>query len=177
MSERIEGEQLVSYLKSLAAISMLVVSMSGPVFDIGTTIKSTYELAQAVQAHPDFFGGGPYWIESTPNSDWKDQPIPNPTVAKYAYVFSVHATLARSGKEFGGHTELLKALGAFEVIHRSNPKENGGVGHLLVKLPNSPVELDDLRQKLMANAVCFSIDDGSGYFHETNTFMGNGLRA
>ncbi|KIQ36474.1 hypothetical protein [Pseudomonas viridiflava] len=177
MREQVEAQNLVTYLKGLAAASMLVVSMSGPVFEIGSTVKSTYELAHIAETHQEFFGKGPYWIESTDDTEWKDAQLPDPVFANYAMAFAVHAKIARTDKTFGGYERLLLDLAEFEVIHKSDPKTNGGVGTLLIKQPTDTAELQKLRSILQAQSVLFTINDGSGYLNPLNTFMGNGLHS
>ncbi|GLH47625.1 hypothetical protein [Pseudomonas lactis] len=177
MKVRVETEDLVSYLKGLAAASMLVVSMSGPVFEIGSTVKSTYDLAHVAETHQEFFGKGPYWIESKAGTEWKESQLPDPVFANYAMAFAVHANLARSGRTIGGYEGLLAALVDYEVIHKSDPRTNGGVGTLLIKQPLETADLQKLRDILLAQSVLFTINDGSGYFNPMNTFMGNGLHS
>ncbi|MGO0694231.1 hypothetical protein ACTORG_12130 [Pseudomonas guariconensis] len=177
MREQVETKDLGAYFRALAASSMLVVSMSGPIFEIGSTLKSTYELAHIAETHQDFFGHGPYWIESKVANEWEDKQLPDPVIAQFAIAFAVHAKLARSEQFIGGYEQLLVDLASYEVIHKSDPRTNGGVGTLLVKQPSDTDGLQVLKSILESHSVLFTINDGSGYFNPLNTFMGNGLRS
>ncbi|POA52094.1 MULTISPECIES: hypothetical protein [unclassified Pseudomonas] len=177
MREQVATQDLVAYFKALAASSMLVVSMSGPIFEIGSTIKSTYELAYIAETHQDFFGHGPYWIESRVANEWKDAQLPDPVIAQFAIAFAIHAKLARSEQFIGGYEQLLVDLANYEVVHKSDPKTNGGVGTLLVKQPSDTEGLRMLKSILESHSVLFTINDGSGYFNPLNTFVGNGLHS
>ena len=175
MKELVQKNDLPSYLKGLAAASMLVVSMSSPVMEIASTVKSTYEMAYLVENYGQYIGQGPYMIESKESHEWKDTPIPDPVIAGYAFAFTVRARLARSGQEIGGHNTLREALSDYEFLQMSRPGSDDMVTSILIKMPADPAELQILRDLLAETTIMFSIDDGSGFFHVGNTMMGNGL--
>lgn len=175
MKELVQQKDLQAYLKGLAAASMLVVSISTPVFEIASTVQSTFEMAHLAETRQEFFGDGPYMIESKDGDGWKERSWPDPSIARYAAVFTVHATLARSGAVIGGYESLMKELKDYEYMERSSPKLNGGAGRLLVKQPSDPSELARLRDILLKYSAGFVIDDGSGSIHLGNFVMGNGI--
>jgi hypothetical protein len=175
MKELVQQKDLQAYLKGLAAASMLVVSISTPIFEIASTVQSTFEMAHLAETRQDFFGNGPYMIESKDGDEWKERSWPDPSIARYAAVFTIHATLARRGVPIGGYEALMMALKDYEYLEQSNPKANGGAGRLLVKQPSDPVELMRLRDILLRHSISFVIDDGSGFIHPGNLVMGNGL--
>ncbi|MDD0973843.1 hypothetical protein [Pseudomonas fontis] len=175
MKKLVQKKDLVDYLKGLAAASMLVVSMSSPVFEIASTIKSTAELAIVVDRYGQYIGDGPYMIESKPGHEWKDAPIPDPVIAGYAIAFTISATLASTGRQIGGYQSLISGLSGYEFLSMTELTPEKMCASLLVKMPSDPSELQKLRELLAASSVMFSMDDGSGHFHEGNTMMGNGV--
>lgn len=175
MKEFVQKNDLPAYLRNLAAASMLVVSMSTPVLEIASTVKSTYEMAYLVENYGQYIGQGPYMIESKEGHEWKDTPTPDPVISGYAFAFTVRARLARTGKEIGGHNTLRESLSGYEYLQISKPGDGGMVTSLLIKMPTDPAELKKLRDLLIETTVMFSIDDGTGFFHIGNTIMGNGL--
>lgn len=179
MKERVERKDLLRYLRSLAAASLFVVSITSPVFEIGSTIKSAYEVAHIAEKHSDFFGEGPFWIESRAGDQWKEKSPPDAVIANYAAVWTVHARLARNGAVIGGYESLMANLAGYEVLIRNSPKseEGAGAGTLLVKQPSDPSELEKLREILLKYSVAFAIDDGSGSLHTGNVVMGNGIHS
>ena len=175
MKELVQKNDLPSYLRGLAAASMLVVSLSSPVMEIASTVQSTYEMAYLVENYGQYLGQGPYMIESKEGHEWKDTPFPDPVISGYAFAFTVRARLARSGTEIGGHRTLRESLSGYEYLQMSKARDDDMVTSILIKLPTDPVELQSLRDLLAETSVMFSIDDGSGFFHVGNTMMGNGL--
>ncbi|MDD2106813.1 hypothetical protein [Pseudomonas asiatica] len=177
MRELVQQGDLSSYLRRLAAASMFVVSISTPIFEIASTVKSTYEVANLAKVHQGFFGEGPYWIESRDGDQWRETSWPDPLLARYASVWTIDATMARSGRVIGGYDKLMDHLKGFEVLEKRSPRsrECAGAGTLLVKQPSAPHELEQLRKILHDHAIAFAIDDGSGVIHHGNMFMGNGL--
>ncbi|MBK0059644.1 hypothetical protein IAE40_13445 [Pseudomonas sp. S44] len=179
MKERVEKKDLLAYLRKLAAASLFVVSITSPVFEIGSSIKSAYEVAHVADKHSDFFGDGPFWIESRPGDQWQETSPPDAVIANYAVVWTVHARLARNGAVIGGYESLMAKLAGYEALIRSSPKsvEGAGAGTILVKQPSDPFELAELREILLKYAVAFAIDDGSGSLHAGNVVMGNGIHS
>ncbi|WP_454839663.1 hypothetical protein [Pseudomonas hormoni] len=175
MKQLVQKSDLPAYLRGLAAASMLVVSMSTPVMEIASTVKSTYEMAYLVENYSQYIGEGPYMIESKDGHEWKDAPIPDPVITGYAFAFTVCARLVRSGKEIGGHHSLRKSLAGYEYIQMDRLDDDAMVSSILIKMPTDPAELQALRDLLAETTVMFSIDDGSGFFHLGNTMMGNGI--
>ncbi|WP_312391704.1 hypothetical protein [Pseudomonas sp.] len=175
MKKLVQQEELQAYLKELAAASMLVVSMTTPMFEISSTIKSSYEVAYVVENYGQFIGKGPYMIESKEVREWKESQVPDPVISGYAIAFSVCATLRATGKEVGGHHSLRKALADYECLHMARVNRDDMASSILVRLPTDPVEVQKLREILAEYSVMFSIDDGSGEFHLGNTMMGNGV--
>ncbi|MEN4946602.1 hypothetical protein [Pseudomonas proteolytica] len=171
----VQKHELPGYLKGLAAASILVVSMSSPVMEIASTVKSTYEMAYLVENYGQYLGQGPYMIESKEGHEWKDTPFPDPVILGYAFAFTVRARLARSGTEIGGHRTLRESLSGYEYLQMSKPAADDMVTSILIKMPTDPSELQVLRDLLAETTIMFSIDDGSGFFHVGNTMMGNGL--
>lgn len=174
MRECVNNGDLPAYLRGLAAASMLVVSISTPIFDIGSTVKSTYELAHLAESNKHFFGDGPYWVESRAGDQWEDNSWPDPLIARYASIWTIQVTMTGSSRVAGGYQALMEHLKDFELLEQKSPVETG-TGILLVKQPSDVAELEKLRQVLAAYAAFFAIDDGSGFFHHGNMFMGNGL--
>jgi len=177
MKKLVQQKDVPGYLKGLAAASMLVVSMTSPVFEIASTIKSTYEMAHVFENYGHLLGEGPYMIESKDGHEWKETLMPDPVIAGYAFAFTFRARVVRSGREIGGHSSLRAGLSPYEYIQVTKPSDDDGimVSSILVKLPTDPVELQSLRELLAATTFMFSIDDGTGVFHEGNTFMGHGF--
>lgn len=175
MKQLVQKSDLPAYLRGLAAASMLVVSMSTPVMEIASTVKSTYEMAYLVENYGQYIGEGPYMIESKDGHEWKDAPIPDPVITGYAFAFTVCARLVRSGKEIGGHHSLRKSLAGYEYIQMDRLDDDAMVSSILIKMPTDPAELQALHDLLAETTVMFSIDDGSGFFHLGNTMMGNGI--
>ncbi|WP_223531289.1 hypothetical protein [Pseudomonas sp. GL-R-19] len=175
MKELVQKKDLPAYLRGLAAASMLVVSMSTPVFDIASTLKSSYEMAHVVENYGQYIGDGPYMIESKEAHEWKDTPTPDPIIAGYALAFTAQARLTRTGEDIGGHNTLREALSGYEYLQMARPNDDERVTTILIKMPSDPVELRKLREVLAETTIMFSIDDGSGFFHPGNTMMGNGL--
>ena len=175
MRQLVQKNDLPAYLRGLAAASMLVVSMSTPVMEIATTVKSTYEMAYLVENYGQYIGEGPYMIESKDGHEWKEAPTADPVITGYAFAFTVCARLVRSGKEIGGHHSLRKALAGYEYIQMDRLDDDAMVSSILIKMPADPAELQTLRNLLTETTVMFSIDDGTGFFHLGNTMMGNGI--
>lgn len=177
MKEKIEAQDLADYLRGLAAASLFVVSITSPVFEIGSTLKSAYDIAHVAEKRADFFGEGPFWIESRPGDQWQDKQFPEPVIANYAVVWTIYARLARSGIVIGGYDQLIKGLSGFEVLERRSPKsvDGAGAGHLLVKQPSDPIELEELRNLLLKYSAYFAFDDGTGKIHHGNIVIGNGV--
>ncbi|ETK18133.1 hypothetical protein [Pseudomonas sp. FH1] len=175
MKQLVQKNDLPTYLRGLAAASMLVVSMSTPVMEISSTVKSTYEMAYLAENYGQFIGEGPYMIESKDGHEWKDTPMPDPVISGYAFAFTICATLVSNGKQIGGYQSLIKGLSDYEYLAMTELSPRTMVATLLVKLPTVPSELQKLRDLLAATTVMFSVDDGSGYFHAGNTMMGNGI--
>lgn len=171
-------KEFVKHLKWLAATGMLVVSMGTPVFEIGSTVRSAYDVAHLAESRPAWFGSGPYWVESGPHDQWEDAPIPELVYNGFALAFSIEARLKRGGYILGGHKVLLTALSEFEYLSRPDDDEgaDGMVNTVLIKLPSTPSELDKLKAALLEDAVSFAIDDGSGEIHLGNFQMGNGIK-
>ncbi|MGX9378993.1 hypothetical protein [Pseudomonas sp. JQ36] len=174
MKELVQKNDLPAYLRGLAAASMLVISLSSPVMEIASTVKSTYEMAYLVENYGQYIGEGPYMIESQDGKEWKESPQPDPVITGYAFAFTVCARLVRSGKEIGGHHSLRKSLAGYEYIQMDR-LDDAMVSSILIKMPTDPVELQALKDLLAETTVMFSIDDGSGFFHLGNTMMGNGI--
>ncbi|WJO19897.1 hypothetical protein LU688_16540 [Pseudomonas soli] len=175
MKKLVQQEDLQAYLKELAAASMLVVSMTTPMLEISSTLKSTYEVAYVVENYGQYIGKGPYMIESKEAHEWKEPQIPDPVISGYAIAFSVRATMRAGSKGVGGHHSLRKALADYECLHMANTKSEDMVSSILIRLPTDPMEMQKLREILLEYSVMFSIDDGSGVFHLGNTLMGNGV--
>ncbi len=154
---------------------MLVVSMTTPIFEISSTVKSSYEMAYMVENYGQYIGTGPYMIESKDGHEWKELPIPDPVITGYAFAFTICAKLVRSGKEVGGHHTLRKSLAGYEYIQMDRINDDAMVSSILIKMPSDPAELLTLRKLLAETTVMFSIDDGTGFFHVGNTMMGNGI--
>lgn len=166
---------LTAFLRELALAGGLVMAITSPTLEIGSTFKSAYELAHISQVHPDFFGVGPHWVDSDSSNEWEEKQAPDVVFSGYAVVFTLIARLKESGHMIGGYRGLIHGLAGYEMIHANNPLDEHGVGHLLVKLPSDPVELEQLKSLLLERSVLFCIDDGSGSMHAGNTFMGNGI--
>lgn len=175
MKKLVQQEELQGYLKELAAASMLVVSMTTPLLEISSTIKSSYEVAYVVENYGQFIGKGPYMIESKEAHEWKELQVPDPVISGYAIAFSVCATLRANGRGVGGHHSLRNALADYECLHMAQTNSNDMASSILIRLPTDPVEIQKLREILLEYSVMFSIDDGSGLFHLGNTLMGNGV--
>lgn len=175
MRELVEDGGLVAYLKKIAIAGSMVVAISSPALEVGSTFQNSYELAHIAQNHPDFFGVGPHWVDSDPSHVWKEKQSPDMVFGGYAVVWTLIARLQRDQRIIGGYRSLIEGLSSYEAIHANDPRADQGVGHLIVKLPTDPAELEKLKSLLLAKSICFSIDDGSGLIHEGNTFMGNGL--
>ena len=169
---------LVKHLKWLAATGMLVVSMGTPVFEIASTVQTAYGVALMVEAHPAWFGKGPYWVTSGPHDHWEDAPLGELVYSGFAVAFTFEARLVRGGHLLGGHLALLSGLSDFEFLSRPDRDvdPNGMVSTVLIKLPSSPSELVKLRDVLLEDATCFAINDGSGEIHSGNFHMGNGIK-
>lgn len=114
-------------------------------------------------------------IESKDDHQWKEQPFPDPVISGYAFAFTICATLARSGGPIGGYQSLIKGLSDFEYLAMTEMSPRTMVATLLVKLPNDPEKLRRLCLLLDETTFMYSIDDGSGFFHEGNTKLGNGI--
>ncbi|PHN28924.1 hypothetical protein [Pseudomonas sp. ICMP 561] len=166
---------LTAYFRELALAGGFVLAITSPTLEIGSTFKSAYELAHISQSHPDFFGIGPHWVDSDSSNEWKEKPSPEVVYSGYAVVFTLIAQLKESGRMIGGYRDLIQGLAGYEILHANNPLDEHGVGHLMVKLPSDPIELEQLKSVLLERSVLFSIDDGSGSMHLGNTFMGNGI--
>lgn len=175
MKKLVQKKDLAGYLRGLAAASMLVVSMSSPFFEIASTIKSTAELAFVVDRYGQYIGDGPYMVESKPGHEWKDTPIPDPVIAGYAIVFTISATMASNGRKIGGYQSLMAGLSSYEYLSMTQLGPDKMSAAFLVKMPTDPGDLQKLRELLAATSAMFSVDDGSGYFHEGNTMMGKGI--
>lgn len=175
MKKLVQQEDLQAYLKELAAASMLVVSMTTPMLEISSTLKSSYEVAYVVENYGQYIGKGPYMIESKEVHEWKEPQIPEPVISGYAIAFSVRATMRAGGKAVGGYHSLRTALADYECLHLANTNSDDMASSILIRLPTDPVEIQKLREILLEYSVMFSIDDGSGVFHLGNTLMGNGV--
>lgn len=168
-------DEVVSHLKWLAATGVLVVSMGSPFLEIASTVKSTFDVAHMAEAHPTWFGGGPYWIESSSHDHWEDRPAPDLVRNGYAIAFTIEVKLARHDRIIGGRDLLLPALKSYEFLLAKESSADAGVSSLLIKLPSDPADLQELREILLKYSASFAIDDGSGEIHPGNFFMGNGL--
>lgn len=175
MRELVEDGGLVTHLKKLALAGAMVIAISSPTLEAGSTFQNTYEVAHLVQSHPDFFGVGPHWVDSDTSHVWKEKQSPDMVIGGYAIAWTIIARLKREGRIIGGYRSLIDSLSGYEVLHANDPSKAQGVGHILVKLPSDPSELLKLKALLLEKSVSFSIDDGSGVIHEGNTFMGNGI--
>lgn len=175
MKELVQKSDLAAYLKGLAAASMMVVSLSAPVFEIASTIKSTAELALIVDRYGEYLGEGPYMVESTPGHEWKETPIPDPVFAGYAIAFTISAIMVKGGRRIGGYQSLIAGLSGYEYLSMTDLSPGKMCAALVIKMPNDPDELRKLREHLTKTSAMFSVDDGSGIFHVGNTTMGNGI--
>lgn len=175
MKELVQKDDVVAYLRGLAAASMLVVSMVSPVLDISSTIKSAYEMATVVENFGQYLGEGPYWIESKQVHKLEDAASPDLPYSGYAFAITIQAKILRSGAPVGGHHTLRASLSGYEYLQIERQDPNDMVTSILIKMPSDPVELQNLRQILSDSAVFFSIDDGSGVFHLGNSMMGSGI--
>ncbi|NWL47148.1 hypothetical protein DM819_15135 [Pseudomonas hunanensis] len=175
MKKLVKKEELVSYLRGLATASMLVVSISSPVFEIASTLKSTAELAFVVERYGPFIGDGPFMVDSTPGHEWKETPLPDPVLAGYAIAFTISAVMVKGGRRIGGYQTLIAGLSDYEYLSMTDLSPDKMCAAIVIKMPSDPVELSKLRAHLMGTSAMFSFDDGSGFFHEGNTIMGKGI--
>lgn len=175
MKALVPSKELPAYLRKLAAASMLVVSMTSPMFEIATTAKSTYEMATMVECCGELLGDAPYMIESRKSDDPQDLPTPELTYSGYAFAITIRAKLARSGVAIGGHNALREALANYEYLQFDKHDPADMVTSLLIKIPTEPSELEKLKALLMNTTIWFAIDDGSGFYHLGNSMMGNGI--
>ncbi|WP_438282591.1 hypothetical protein [Pseudomonas alabamensis] len=173
MREFVNEGQLPIYLKTLAAAGAIVFSVGSATLEIGSTFKSAYDLAHIAQKHPDYFGVGPHWVDSS--EGWKEKDSPEIIISGYAIAYTLLARLKRNGLVIGGYEQLLEGLSSFEYLAKSDPYLEGGVGHFIIKLPTAQSDLLALKKVLSERSICYVIADGTGFIHAGNTFMGGGL--
>ncbi len=89
-----------------------------------------------------------------------------------AFVMTGYAFICRSGCPF---TRLTDQLSGFTYVVRGSSLQNDPVRTLVLERPSNPFELDELQSLLKRHSFFYTFDDGSGFFHEGNTFMGDNL--
>ena len=173
MQVELNKPELISWLKSIAGVTIVSISLVAQVDTLRTSITSPAKLARAFEEEVKFLDNGPYLVKYEPTENDNDQDIP---YTPFAMAITFKAALARHpGMYVGGYDSLIQALSGYEYLSKTSQESYGLVGHLLVLLPQEPSEVAALQEIIAENSVVYAFPDGTKTLNMNNVKMGNGV--
>ena len=168
-------EEMIKWLKNTTSAVLLSISLVGGVQEVHVQASSARALTNITQYSQEYFEQGTYIVEYEQSSEEETDEL---VYTNIATAFTVKARLAQHPeKTIGGLDSLREALSGFEYTAKVELKEPGYVGHLLIVIPESPEELESLKQTLHQLSVAYTFPDGTGTINQNNLKMGQGLWA
>ena len=177
MELQFNKNELIAWLRTIAGATILSVSLIGQMAKLETNITSPIKLAAAFEQKVDFLDEGPYLVkyEAKQPQSHDDEDLPYST---FAMAITFRAELSNHpGRFIGGYDTLIRELSDFEYLAKIGSGPTGPLGHLLVSIPQDPIELGNLQQVLEKNSIFYAFPDGSGTLNLGNLKMGKGLRS
>lgn len=153
-----------------SVLALAIVSAAVPGYKAVASVDLAYK--QAVEIAQVLDHGRP-----TLKPMQKEKDLPDVPVGKFIFAFVTGADcvlnkVRRQPSDPWG--TLQKQLGSFEwgrVASIYPPDLN--IIPIVIKVPEAVWELPDLIDLLKRHSLFYSVDDGSGYFSNTNTFFGS----
>lgn len=175
--------ELKEWLKTAAAASLIVVSLTSSGAQSFCTITDPLKISHALTVQLDdqsksWLGDGPYFVEAKPSA--QDDEVDNELkYQQYAVAYILRTHVPSYPKRILSNMSLLLGeLQGFEYLAHIGPLEKNGTqsGHVLVLIPEDPIEANLLRRKLAA-ASCYTYlwPDGTGEIRTTNAYIANGI--
>lgn len=161
----------VPITRRLATSTFLAFSICGAITGSLNEARSTLELYQrsAQSSHIEYVQGGQSIYAGTENdeADSSDEVTPVSTVM--AFCMTRFSIVVRKGCPV---TSLFRKLDGFNYAVAGARRHEDVVSTLIIERPTNPFELEELVTALRQHAFIYAFDDGSGYFHEGNTYLG-----
>jgi len=169
---KLTSDELKIWLRSAIASSVGAVCITASVIDLTTNITSPQRLLKAIESNPSFFEDGYYNAEHT-----NEKPQDNDdgiTFSHYVFAVTLEVTLT-NGPVTGGMRQLLSSLVGYEFIKRIKKENYGYLGYVLIRAPESPLELSELQELLNKYSIMYAFPDGTDSYNLNNVRLGNGI--
>ena len=167
--------ELMKWLKNTTSSILLSISLVGGAQELYVQASSARALTNITQSSEEYFEEGAYLVEYEQVTEDESNEF---IYTNIATAFTVKSQLARHPEQtFGGLDSLREALSDFEYTAKIRPSEAGYIGQLLIVIPETPDELETLKQTLQKLSIAYIFPDGTGTINQNNLKMGQGLWA
>lgn len=138
--------------------------------------SSARALSEISQLSPEYVREGAYVVEYEESVEDNDSKELDYTNTATAYTFQ--ARLAKHPEKIiGGLNSLRSSLSDYEYTAKIELEELGYVGHLRIVIPESPEELETLKETLHNLSIVYIFPDGTGTINQYNLKTGRGIWA
>lgn len=167
-------EDLMKWLRNATSAVILSISLTGGVHEVYFQASSARVLSEISQLSPDYVREGCYLVEYEGREE--DDESEELDYTNIATAFTFQARLAQHpGKIIGGLDNLRNSLSGYEYTAKIELEQSGYVGHLLIVIPESPEELESLKETLHNLSIAYIFPDGTGTINQNNMKMGRGI--
>lgn len=169
-------EELMRWLKKATSAVILSITLTGGVHEVYFQASSARALSEITQLSPEYVREGSYLVEYEEGDE--DTESDGLTYTNIATAFTFKDRLAQHPETIiGGLDALRENLSGFEYTAKIELEQIGYIGHLLIVIPESPEELEQLKQILHNLSIAYIFPDGTGTINHNNMKMGRGIWA
>lgn len=172
--EILKAEDLMRWLKAISAATVLTISLADGVNEMYVQASSAKTLIELSKNESAYFGNGPFVVEYEESEEESN----DLDYTSYAIAFTFQARLAKHPeRNIGGLDSLKKGLAGFEYIARINLESTGYLGHILILIPTTPSEIEELKIILENLSIGYVFPDATGTININNFKKGKGILA
>ncbi len=168
-------KSFVTWLKSTVKGTIISVTLLTGAYEVGYTTVHPQALVAIEQASDgSFLTDGKYYVEY----DSQDNEEADLDYSQFAMAITFDVALANSknNARTGALPHLMESLAPYEHCLRKDNDSRFNIGHVWVKLPANPIELQALKEVLAKDAVYYAFPDETGEIHQGNLMPGGGMR-
>lgn len=164
------SRKIVAAVKAFAKISFLAFSIGASITGSLGEARSTWELYQQTAQNPRIeYVQDRQSVYPDQNRDEDEDAEVMPVGTAIAFCMTRFSFVVHRGCPY---TSLTQKLGGFTYVVGGAREHEDMVGTLVIERPSNPFELQELVGLLERHSFIFAFQDGTGVFHEGNTFRG-----
>lgn len=165
--------QLQKWLSTAVGVTVAAVGIQSDLETVFTNITAPPVLASAL-ACSNVEKTTPCFVEVEPSEN--SASFPPLDYEQYVAAFTIQVCMNHSGRLYGGHGILLSELKEYEYLVVENQQHRGFTsGVVLIRMPQSPPELEKLKGILLKKCWMMVVPDGSHQIHLGNIAFGQGF--